>query len=250
MALTPELREAITSSAVKIAKGINYLGAGTVEYIFDEDQKFYFLEMNTRLQVEHPVTEMITGQDLVEWQIKVAEGEKLPLDQSQITCRGHAIELRIYAEDPDNGFLPSIGPLNKVGSAKLRGVRLDSGYQDGNEIGVSFDPMLAKLIAFADTRDKAIQKVSESLKDFPFIGLKTNREYLGRVLNHKVFHEGRTFTHFVETYKEDLAQKEPSLEEIALIIAASHKSNKVEANSSSPTGALSAWDELKGFRNC
>ncbi len=248
MALTPELREAITSSAVKIAKGINYLGAGTVEYIFDEDQKFYFLEMNTRLQVEHPVTEMITGQDLVEWQIKVAVGEKLPLEQSEITCRGHAIELRIYAEDPDNGFLPSIGTLNKVGSAKLRGVRLDSGYQDGNEIGVSFDPMLAKLIAFSDNREKAIQKVRESLKDFPFIGLKTNREYLGRVLDHPVFHEGRTFTHFVETYKDDLNPKKPSIEEIALIIAASHKSHHIKSSSSE--NAASAWDELKGFRNC
>lgn len=250
MALTDELREAITSSAVKIAKGINYLGAGTVEYIFDEDSKFYFLEMNTRLQVEHPVTEMITGQDLVEWQIKVAEGDKLPLKQNEITSRGHAIELRIYAEDPDNGFLPSIGTLNKVGSAALRGVRLDSGYSDGNEIGVSFDPMLAKLIAFADTREKAISKVSESLNDYPFVGLKTNREYLGRVLNHKVFNEGRTFTHFVETYKEDLNPTTPSQEEIARIIAASHFSNKKDDRASSHGSANSVWENLTGFRNC
>lgn len=249
MALTKELREAITSSAVKIASGIDYLGAGTVEFIFDEDQKFYFLEMNTRLQVEHPVTEMITGQDLVEWQIKVAEGEKLPLTQEEITCRGHAIELRIYAEDPDNGFLPSIGTLNKVGSAKLRGVRLDSGYQDGNEIGVSFDPMLAKLIAFADTREKAIQKASQSLNDYPFVGLKTNREYLGRVLAHPVFHEGATFTHFVETYKEDLNPKTTSLEDIARIIASSHQTINPTGEKKSDQG-LSVWDELKGFRNC
>ena len=179
----------------------------------------------------------------------MAEGEKLPLTQEEITCRGHAIELRIYAEDPDNGFLPSIGTLNKVGSAKLRGVRLDSGYQDGNEIGVSFDPMLAKLIAFADTREKAIQKASQSLNDYPFVGLKTNREYLGRVLAHPVFHEGATFTHFVETYKEDLNPKTTSLEDIARIIASSHQTINPTGEKKSDQG-LSAWDELKGFRNC
>jgi acetyl-CoA carboxylase biotin carboxylase subunit len=248
-ALTEKLRDAITKSAVKIAAGINYLGAGTVEFIFDEDQKFYFLEMNTRLQVEHPVTEMITGQDLVEWQIRVAEGESLPLKQEEIISRGHAIELRIYAEDPDNGFLPSIGTLNKVGEARLRGVRLDTGYIDGNEIGVSFDPMLAKLIAYGDTRERVIQKISESLNDYPFIGLKTNREYLGRVLKHPVFKKGETFTHFVETYKEDLLPTEPTHKELAMLIAASHfkaasqKSVHVERGSG-------VWESLKGFRNC
>tara|TARA_Y100000590_G_scaffold470768_1_gene669797 strand:- start:22835 stop:24328 length:1494 start_codon:yes stop_codon:yes gene_type:complete len=250
-ALTPKVREAITKSAVDIAAGINYLGAGTVEFIYDEDDSFYFLEMNTRLQVEHPVTEMITGQDLVEWQIKVAAGEKLPLKQEEITCRGHAVELRIYAEDPDNGFLPSIGKLNIVGEAKLRNVRLDTGYTDGNEIGVSFDPMLAKLIGWADSREKAITKVRESLNDYPFLGLKTNREYLGRVLEHKMFIKGETFTHFVETYSEDLKKPELSDEEVAKLIGAKHMAgNKSSVRKSSSTENYNCWTQLSGFRNC
>lgn len=251
-ALSDKVRGEITKAAVDIAAGINYLGAGTVEFIYDEDDKFYFLEMNTRLQVEHPVTEMITGQDLVEWQIKVASGEKLPLAQEQISCRGHAIELRIYAEDPDNEFLPSIGKLNKVGEAKLRGVRLDTGYTDGNDIGVSFDPMLAKLIAWSDTREKTITKVSKSLDDYPFLGLKTNREYLGRVLDHSQFKAGETFTHFVETYGDDLKKKEVDFSDLAKLIAAMHLNNKKAVSSSQKVSQsnLSCWNKLDGFRNC
>lgn len=250
--LTEDIRNKITQSAVDIAKGINYLGAGTVEFIHDEDNSFYFLEMNTRLQVEHPVTEMVTGQDLVEWQIKVAEEGKLPLKQEEITSRGHAIELRIYAEDPDNNFLPSIGKINEVGEAKLRNVRLDTGYKNGNEVTVSFDPMLAKLIAFADRREKAISKVYESLNDYPFLGLKTNREYLGRVLQHPKFIEGETFTHFVDTYGEDLKRSEDSMEELARLIASSK--TFVNSNTQKDQGQRqenpSPWNSLSGFRNC
>lgn len=250
--LTDKTRAEITQAAVDIAAGINYLGAGTVEFIYDEDDKFYFLEMNTRLQVEHPVTEMVTGQDLVEWQITVAEGNKLPLKQEEITCRGHAIELRLYAEDPDNGFLPSIGKLNTVGEAKLRNVRIDTGYTDGNEIGVSFDPMLAKLIGWADNRNKAITKVHESLEDFPFLGLKTNREYLGRVLAHPKFIEGETFTHFVETYEDDLKKPEVDMNEMAQLIASFHTGKKVSASSAgaSKSENYNCWAQLGGFRNC
>lgn len=250
-ALSEKVRSEITKAAVEIAAGINYLGAGTVEFIYDEDDEFYFLEMNTRLQVEHPVTEMVTGQDLVEWQILVASGEKLPLKQDQIECRGHAIELRIYAEDPDNGFLPSIGKLNKVGEAKLRGVRLDSGYQDGNEIGVSFDPMLAKLIAYSDSRSKAITKAHKSLDDYPFLGLKTNREYLGRVLTHSKFIEGVTFTHFVDTYADDLVKPETNISDIAKLIAATHMNSKtINKSNVNQTNNSNVWDQLNGFRNC
>lgn len=249
-ALTEKVRSEITQTAVDIAKGINYRGAGTVEFIYDEDDKFYFLEMNTRLQVEHPVTEMITGQDLVEWQIKVAAGERLPLTQDKIYCRGHAIELRIYAEDPDNGFLPSIGTLAKVGEAKLRNVRLDTGYTDGNKIGVSFDPMLAKLIAWSDDRPKAINKIRASLEDFPFLGLKTNREYLGRVLKHTKFNEGVTFTHFVETYAEDLKAETAEPHEIAKLIARFHFEPGAGVTFEDKGKPLSCWEKLQGFRNC
>jgi len=252
-ALDSKTRTEITNVAVQIAKGIHYRGAGTVEFIYDEDGQFYFLEMNTRLQVEHPVTEMITGIDLVEWQILVACGRRLPLKQEEIYCRGHAIELRLYAEDPDNGFLPSIGKLSLVGEAKLRNVRLDTGYTDGNEIGVQFDPMLAKLIAWSDSRPKAIAKLRLSLEDFPFLGLKTNREYLGRVLEHEQFIKGETFTHFVQTFEEDLKKRPDLLEDIAKVIAASSEPQKIALGEKKQRGELKSatcWDQLYGFRNC
>lgn len=250
-AVTPELRKKMTEAALKITKGINYLGAGTIELILDTDGQFYFLEMNTRLQVEHPVTEMVTGLDLVALQILVAEGGELPFKQEELKQKGHAIEVRLYAEDPDNNFLPSIGQIKLIGKTNLRNVRLDSGYLDGNEISISFDPMLAKLIAWGETRDLAADKLNEALNEVVFLGVKTNRNYLKRILSLAEYRQGLTFTHFVKTYEEKLKPRKKSAEEIAIAIAASLLNKKL--NSQTP-GAVSSfrndvWSVLSSFRN-
>lgn len=249
-AVTPELRAKMTEAAVKITKGINYEGAGTVELILDTDGSFYFLEMNTRLQVEHPVTEMVTGLDLVRLQILVAQGEKLPFKQSDLVQRGHAIEVRLYAEDPDNGFLPSIGKIKKIGRSTVRDTRLDCGYVDGNEVTISFDPMLAKLISWGETREVAAQKLNLALNEVLFLGVKTNRDYLKRILTLPEFHEGKTYTHFVKTYEEKLKKKPASDMHKALGIAAylfsQKKAKSLEGDSLENS---SPWSTLTAFRN-
>lgn len=251
-AVTPELRAKMTEAALKITRGINYLGAGTIELILDTDGQFYFLEMNTRLQVEHPVTEMVTGLDLVALQILVAEGGKLPMKQEEIVQKGHAIEVRLYAEDPDNSFLPSIGKIKLIGKTSLRNVRLDSGYLDGNDISISFDPMLAKLIAWGESRDLAADKLNEALNEVVFLGVKTNRDYLKRILSLAEYRQGLTFTHFVKTYEEKLKPVKKSNEELALAIAAAlfNKLPSGNANESSTSRtARDPWMALNGFRN-
>jgi acetyl-CoA carboxylase biotin carboxylase subunit len=250
-ALSPETRKDITETAAKIAAGINYEGAGTVEFIYDEDGKFYFLEMNTRLQVEHPVTEMITGLDLVDLQIQVAEGKPLPLKQEDVAARGHAIEVRLYAEDPDNEFLPSTGKIERVGAPSLPGTRLDTGFEDGNEVTINFDPMLAKLIVHSSDRDQAIEKMKAVLTDVPFYGVKTNRDYLSRILKHPKFIEGETFTHFVETWKKELQPSEMTAEDKAKALLVYLKADH-HTLGSSVTGTqkvLGPWDTLSSLRN-
>ncbi|MDO9181947.1 MAG: biotin carboxylase N-terminal domain-containing protein, partial [Bacteriovorax sp.] len=193
-ALSPELRAKMTAAALKITRGISYIGAGTIELILDTDGEFCFLEMNTRLQVEHPVTEMVTGLDLVRLQILVAQGEKLPFEQNDIKQTGHAIEVRLYAEDPDNDFLPSIGTIKKIGCTNLRDTRLDCGYVDGNEVTISFDPMLAKLISWGENRNLAADKLNLALNEVVFLGVKTNRDYLKRILSLAEYRQGLTYT--------------------------------------------------------
>lgn len=254
-ALTPELRSRMTEAALKITRGINYIGAGTIELILDTDGKFYFLEMNTRLQVEHPVTEMVTGLDLVRLQILVAQGEVLPFLQEDIKQVGHAIEVRLYAEDPDNDFLPSIGQIKKIGKPTLRHTRLDCGYVDGNFVSISFDPMLAKLISWGENRNQAADKLDLALNEVVFLGLKTNRAYLKRILGLSSFREGLTFTHFVKTYEEKLKPKKKTKEEMALAIAAGifnfkNNGHRAVINSNTVDGTkLDVWDDLCGFRN-
>jgi 3-methylcrotonyl-CoA carboxylase alpha subunit len=247
-AVSADLRNKMTEAALKITRGINYLGAGTVELILDTDGKFYFLEMNTRLQVEHPVTEMVTGLDLVRLQILVASGEKLPISQADVRQLGHAIEVRLYAEDPDNNFLPSIGTISKIGSTHLRHVRLDSGYVDGNEVSIAFDPMLAKLIAFGETRDEAIKTMDLALNDIVFLGkgIKTNRSYLKRILKTEEFKKGLTYTHFVNTYADKLRPTNPTNDEFALAIAAYLFSKSTISHHSD---SKDVWSRLEGFRN-
>lgn len=245
-ALDQGLREKMTAVATQISSAINYEGAGTIEFILDGDVPgaFYFLEMNTRLQVEHPVTEMVSGLDLVKLQIDVARGLALPYKQQDLLQRGHAIELRLYAEDPDNGFLPSIGKISKVGKTSAR---LDTGYVDGNEVTISFDPMLAKLVVYGPTRNDAIASALMALKETPFLGVTTNRDYLARILRHPKFSEGETFTHFVQTYADSLKPQELSEEETALAIAAHFLSGKSGLEKASQAN-YSAWSELAGFR--
>ena len=198
--LTPELRERMGEAAIKVAKSCNYEGAGTVEFLLDSDNNFYFLEMNTRLQVEHPVTECITGVDLVAEQIKVARGEKLSFTQDDLKIKGHAVELRIYAEDPLNDFLPSIGILETYIRPTGEGVRLDDGYEQGMEIPIYYDPMIAKLITYADTRTAAIQKMKLAIADYKIVGLETTLPFGKFVMENKQFISGDIDTHFVKKY--------------------------------------------------
>lgn len=250
--LSDDLRKRICETAAEISKGINYRGAGTVEFILTPDGKFYFLEMNTRLQVEHPVTEMVTGHDLVRYQILVAEGEKLNLKQSDIKQNGHAIECRIYAEDPDNDFMPSIGKIDRIGVPTLRDVRLDCGFLDGTEVGVNYDPMLAKLVVWGETRELAISKTIASLDEVLFLGVKTNRDYLKRILAHKEFIKGNTHTHFIPDHKTELEVKEFTVDQLADLIAIlSFGENGRGRAVAAPAGVSSQtpWMTLTGFRN-
>lgn len=244
MALSSENREKITKTAVQISSGINYEGAGTVEFIMDADGEFFFLEMNTRLQVEHPITEMVTGSDLVRLQILVAAGLSLPMKQEDVKQIGHAIETRIYSEDPDNDFMPAIGKISRVGTTSLNDVRLDSGYVDGNEVTIDFDPMLAKLICWGVDRESAISKTLHSLDEVVFLGVQTNRDYLKRIVNSAPFREADTFTHFIETYSELLKRTETSDEQVAKAIA----SFLLKSSPTTDT-KVSSWQRLQGFRN-
>lgn len=244
-----ELRLKVCETAVEIARGINYRGAGTVEFIMAQDGSFYFMEMNTRLQVEHPVTEMVTGHDLVKYQILVAQGEKLPLKQSDIKQRGQAIECRIYAEDPDNNFMPSIGKIERIGVPTLRDVRLDCGYLDGTEVGVNYDPMLAKLVVWGEDRKIAITKTIQSLDEVLFLGVKTNRDYLKRILAHNDFIAGKTHTHFIPDHANELKPRPLSEEEMgAMIGALSFAETKIERAGSGQV-LRNPWTELTAFRN-
>jgi 3-methylcrotonyl-CoA carboxylase alpha subunit len=201
--LTPELREEMGNAAVAAAKAVKYYNAGTVEFILDPDShEFYFLEMNTRLQVEHPVTELVTGLDLVHWQIRVADGERFAFEQAHFSQRGHAIECRIYAEDPAGGFLPSTGRLIQFIEPRGPGIRVDSGFTTGSEVTHFYDPLLAKLIVHAEDRSSAIRRMQAALKEFVVHGVVTNIDFLQAVLAHPDFQEGKVTTRWVETTLE------------------------------------------------
>ncbi len=247
VALDNSVREKMAQASISLTSGINYRGAGTIEYILDKNGEFFFLEMNTRLQVEHPITEMVTGVDLVKEQIAIAEGRALGLEQEQIKQRGHSIEVRIYAEDPQNDFLPSVGKIEFLGESSLKNVRMDTGYVSGNVVSINYDPMLAKLIVWGSDRNSAIEKCKLALNEVLFLGLKTNRSYLKKILEHQSFVDGETFTHFVQTHKEQLlTEKASSDEELAHVIAAyllNRKGTKSEQSSST------VWDQISGFRN-
>ena len=198
--LTPEIREKMGAAAVQVCKACNYEGAGTVEFLIDANLDFYFLEMNTRLQVEHPVTEEITGLDLVEWQIRVARGERLPKLQDELAIHGHAVEIRVYAEDSLNGFTPDIGTLNRYRIPTGKSVRVDDAFEEGMEIPIYYDPMIAKLVVWGKTRTEAIDRAIKAIDDYQISGVKTTLDFGKFVLKHEAFRSGNFDTNFVKEH--------------------------------------------------
>ncbi|MFD2891541.1 acetyl-CoA carboxylase biotin carboxylase subunit [Flavobacterium chuncheonense] len=219
--LTPEIRKAMGEAAVKVAKACDYIGAGTVEFLLDENKNFYFLEMNTRLQVEHPVTEMITGMDLVEMQIRVARGEALQIKQEDLKINGHAMELRVYAEDPLNDFLPSVGNLEVYQIPVGNGIRVDNGFEQGMDVPIYYDPMLAKLITYGKTREESIELMIEAIANYKVEGISTTLPFGTFVMEHEAFRSGDFDTHFVKKYydAEVLKAQAEKEAEIAAVVA-------------------------------
>ncbi len=198
--LTPELRNKMGDAAINVARSCNYLGAGTVEFLLDSHSNFFFLEMNTRLQVEHPVTEFITGLDLVEQQIKIARGEKLTFSQEELKVKGHAVELRVYAEDSLNDFMPNVGKLQTYNIPTGKNIRLDDGYDEGMEIPIYYDPMISKLITYGKNRMEAIQLMLNAIENYKIEGVKTTLPFGKFVFEHQAFQSGKFDTHFVKNY--------------------------------------------------
>ena len=216
--LTPEVRARMGAAAVRVAQSCGYIGAGTVEFLVDQNLNFYFLEMNTRLQVEHPVTEFITGLDLVEQQIKIARGEPLAFEQADIGMEGHAIELRVYAEDPKNQFLPSTGTLNTYRPPSGDGIRVDDGYREHMEVPVFYDPLLSKIIVHASDRRAAIQRMLDAINSFTIEGVENTLSFGRFVMEHEAFRSGKFDTGFVASYFDSDTLQEG--EESAAFLAA------------------------------
>ena len=217
--VSPAMRKAMGEAAVNVAKACNYYGAGTVEFIVDDKLNFYFLEMNTRLQVEHPVTEMITGKDLVKEQILIAEGNPLAFKQEDLSINGHSIEIRVYAEDPKNNFLPDIGKLQTYIRPQGHGIRVDDGFEQGMDIPIYYDPMIAKLIVHDEDREKAIHRMVRAIDDYQITGIETTLGFCKFVLQHEAFRSGQFDTKFVEKYftpdKLDIVWEEEELQLLA-----------------------------------
>ena len=243
--LTPERRKEMGECAVNVARACDYVGAGTVEFLYDANDNFYFLEMNTRLQVEHPVSEMISGVDLVQEQIRVARGEKLSFTQEGLKINGHAIEVRVYAEDPQNNFLPDIGYLSRYRVPVGEGIRVDDGFEEGMDIPIYYDPMLSKLIVHGKDRNDAIAKMTYAIDNYQISGVETTLGFCRFAINHEAFVSGKFDTHFVNKYWDPKAITEAAQEEkeIAAIIAG----NAMEQHMKRTTGmrpekqSVSAW---------
>ncbi len=242
--LTPEIRKAMGEAAVNVAKSCDYYGAGTVEFIMDENLNFYFLEMNTRLQVEHPVTEMITGIDLVKLQISIAEGEKLPFKQEELTMHGHAVEVRVYAEDPANNFMPDIGKLKTYQRPQGNGIRVDDGFEQGMTIPIYYDPMIAKLICHAETRELAMDKMIRAIDEYEITGLETTLGFCKYVMQHKAFRSGQFDTKFVEKYfKPEVLASTPQEDEelLAVVLSTIAEPKPVAKETTIAGGTESKW---------
>ena len=243
--LTPELRKRMGEAAVAVARSVDYTGAGTVEFLLDSSMEFYFMEMNTRLQVEHPVTEMITGLDLVKLQIRVAEGEKLPFTQDDLKINGHAIEVRVYAEDPANNFLPDIGRLTTYRPPQGPGVRVDDGFEEGMDIPIHYDPMIAKLIIHGSTREEAINRMERAIDDYAISGVETTLGFCSFTMGHEAFRSGTYDTHFVrDHYRPELLDgQDPEEMAAAAAVAAGLFEGRNQRPTLTGTGAsaVSAW---------
>ena len=251
--MTPERRAAMGQAAVDAAKAVGYVGAGTVEFIANQDGTFYFMEMNTRLQVEHPVTEMITGLDLVEWQLRVASGEPLPLAQEQLQIRGHALEARIYAEDPDKGFLPSTGKLLHLSPpAENLHVRVDTGVEEGDEISPHYDPMIAKLIVWDQNRDRALARMLQALAEYRVAGVSNNISFLSRLTACPAFANADLDTGLIEREKAYLfpeAKATPiEVWQVAALAELLREANRGAAKARRDEDPLSPWHARDGWR--
>lgn len=237
----PDLRQRMGEAAVQAAKACDYVGAGTVEFLVDSEKNFYFLEMNTRLQVEHPVTELITGTDLVEWQIKVAAGQALPKTQAEISLSGHAMEVRLYAEDPTNQFMPQTGTIHRWNEAQGEGVRIDSGIRSGQTVSPFYDPMLAKIIAYGSDREEARRRLVRAVEESTLFGVTVNSEFLCEVLGHQRFIDGEATTAFIgDDFAENatMQTQQPSIDIVALAAIVSHLKQEPQKDFSV---ALSGW---------
>jgi len=247
--MTSELRKEMGKSAVEAAKAVNYSGAGTIEFLVDNNLNYYFLEMNTRLQVEHPITERVTGVDLVKQQIKIAEGQMLEFKQDDLIQKGHSIECRIYAEDPDNNFMPSAGKIYKISEPLGLGVRTDGYVYEGYEIPIYYDPMISKLIVWGNTRDEAIRRMRRALYEYKITGVKTSIKYLERIMNNTNFIEGKYDTHFIEKNQKQLMLNIPCDDcEDMIVIAAYidylHKISSSQENKKEFATPQSRWKKI------
>jgi propionyl-CoA carboxylase alpha chain len=244
--VSPEMRKAMGEAAVKVAKACDYYGAGTVEFIVDEQLNFYFLEMNTRLQVEHPVTEEITGIDLVKEQIKIAEGQAISFKQEDLKIKGHAIEVRVYAEDPKNNFLPDIGTLHTYRRPQGIGVRVDDGFEEGMEIPIYYDPMIAKLVTYGRDRHEAIIRMRRAIAEYQITGIETTLGFCDFVMGHESFVSGKFDTNFVAKYftPDKLDSSEPNQESEVAALLVNHllKNNKTQSEQATQnTQVASLW---------
>ncbi|MCG8546933.1 MAG: acetyl/propionyl/methylcrotonyl-CoA carboxylase subunit alpha [Alphaproteobacteria bacterium] len=258
--LSDALRQGMATAAVEAARAVAYVGAGTVEFIVDCDRMasggtdaFYFLEMNTRLQVEHPVTEMVTGVDLVEWQFRVAAGEPLPADQGALRCQGHAVEARLYAEDPRRNFLPSVGTLGHLRFAPEDDfVRVDTGFRSGDTVSRHYDPMIAKVIAKGADRATALDRLAQALRDTEVVGLASNREFLLAVLAQRAFRDGHFDTHFVDGHRDALLAENPApfVDAVALAAVAEldRRERAAQARVAASADPYSPWNRLDSWR--
>jgi 3-methylcrotonyl-CoA carboxylase alpha subunit len=253
LAVSAELRAKLVQAGVDAVKALGYSGAGTVEFILDQQDNFYFLEVNTRLQVEHPVTEMVYGVDLVALQIRVAQGLPLEVPAAHLQPRGWAIEARIYAEDPDHGFLPSVGRLAVYQPPSAPSLRLDTGFRQGDQVSIHFDPMLAKLIAYGSDREQARQHLLAGLRDFAVLGVTTNIPYLVRILEHPSFAKGQFHTQFLEQNPDDFARRaRPAQTALAAALAGAFPARQVVSTAATRQAAdrpCGAWESLRGWRS-
>jgi acetyl-CoA carboxylase, biotin carboxylase subunit len=251
--MTPEKRQRMGEDAIAAAKAVNYEGAGTIEFIVDKDLNYYFLEMNTRLQVEHPITERVVGVDLVKEQIHIANGLPLQLKQENLKQNGHAIECRVYAEDPENNFMPAPGKVTHIDIPYGVGVRVDGSIYEGREVTIYYDPLIAKLIVWGKNRQEALERTTRALKEFKITGVKNNLKFLERIIAAKDFVDGHYTTHFVDENKEFLMKEDPcnqNCEDIVLITALMEYLRKIEKASPKEMTALkNNWKDYSRVRS-